>query len=279
MEMIRLNDLAKYFPIKSRWKPFTKKDFEIAHTTEYINGFFSGKLPDATSNGLEWSPEFASSVRYTTSSLYHAMLESIKGKICLSPASGFHHAMPSLGTGYCTFSGQVIASVKIYQELGLSGGYLDLDEHYGNSIEDSREFVPDLNRAIPVYANVNPKGSGKKYIKDFETKFKFILKKIQDKEIHYLVVCSGADSLIDDDLGGSVNLKEWLSIKKTIYSELAKFDKDNYKFPTTITLFGGYREDHFVSVLDAHIQDLLLCLMLRFNIKINYTSKYQKKIK
>lgn len=277
MEMIESSDLAKYFPVIVNWKPYPNKDFKIAHTKEYISGFFSGKAPYSNSSGINWSSEFGRSVRYTNASLYYAILNSLKGNVCLSPTSGFHHATPNSGGGYCTFSGQVIASVKIYRERGLSGAYIDLDEHFGNSIEESRNFVPELNQAVPKYANVNPKGSGINYIRDFESKFEYILKKIHDKEIHYVVVCSGADSLIDDDLGGSVNLKDWLSIKNIIYSELAKLDKGDYKFPTVITLFGGYREDHYTSVLDAHIQDLLLCLEIRYGIKTQYSSVYKKK--
>jgi acetoin utilization deacetylase AcuC-like enzyme len=275
--MLKSNHLDKYFPIESQWNPFRKKDLEIAHTKEYIDGFFKGEQPYSTSSGLAWSKEFAESVKYTSASFYHSILNSLKGQICFSPTSGFHHASPELGGGYCTFSGQVIASVKLYQEFKVSGGYIDMDEHFGNSIEDSREFVTDLNKAVPLEANVNPVASGKKYINDFELKFDLILKMIQDKKIHYIVLCSGADSLIDDDLGGSVNLDEWLFIKKTIYSELRKLDKGENKFPTSICLFGGYREDHYESVLDAHIQDLLLCLEIRYGIKTQYSSVYQKK--
>lgn len=277
MQTLEMNKLEDYFPVDSHWKPFSKKDIEIAHTKEYIEGFFKGEPFYATSNGLAWSREFANSAKYTSSSLYHAILASLKGNVCLSPTPGFHHATPSSGRGYCTFSGQVIASVKIFRELGLSGAYIDLDEHFGNSIEDSRNFISDLNLAVPEFANVNPNGSGKKYIRDFESKFEIILKKIHEKKIHYVVVCSGADSLIDDDLGGSVDLAEWLSIKRTIYSELAKLGNGNDKFPTVLTLFGGYRKDHYESVLDAHIQDLLLCLQIHFGILTKYTSVYKKK--
>ena len=64
--------------------------------------------------------------------------------LTFSPTSGFHHARPEGGSGFCTFSGQVIASLKIYEEKKLVGAYLDLDGHYGNSIEDSRKLFPLL---------------------------------------------------------------------------------------------------------------------------------------
>lgn len=48
------------------------------------------------------------------------------------------------------FSRQVIAAVKLYKELNVSGAWIDLDAHFGNNIEDSRYIVQSLNKAIPI---------------------------------------------------------------------------------------------------------------------------------
>ena len=82
-------------------------------------------------------------MRYTNASLYHAIEHAVAHpeQVALSSTSGFHHARPTGGGGFCTFSGQVIAAVKIYREHRLVGAHVDLDGHFGNSIEDSQTSV------------------------------------------------------------------------------------------------------------------------------------------
>ncbi len=165
MEKISELGYSSYFPIKRSFEPFKIEDFLLAHNVSYVDSFFNGIEPAASSNGLTWSPEFAETVRYTSSSLYHAIVSAVRdGQITFSPTSGFHHATPSSGRGFCSFSGQVIASLKAYLAFGWIGAYVDLDGHFGNSIEDSREFVDEnfgkgfMDKAIR--ANINPLKNG-----------------------------------------------------------------------------------------------------------------------
>ena len=127
----------------------------LAHTA-----FFAGGRPLCESNELTWSEQFADSVRYTNASLCHAIEHSIAHpeQLTFSPTSGFHHARPRGGGGFCTFSGQVIAAVKLFRKHHMVGAHIDLDGHFGNSIEDSRAFVAKLNQAIPPGCNINPAG-------------------------------------------------------------------------------------------------------------------------
>ena len=115
--------LLPLFRMRDDWRPYKRSDFLVAHEKRHVDDFFNGKEPLASSNRLVWTPQFADSVRYTNASLYHALRAAVGSprNIALSPTSGFHHAKPHRGSGYCTFSGQVIASVKIYRELKLSG--------------------------------------------------------------------------------------------------------------------------------------------------------------
>ncbi|MCG6150251.1 hypothetical protein LFX15_18280 [Leptospira levettii] len=265
-----------HFPIFANWKPFEIEDFLIAHTESYVKSFFKGEGPLASSNGFEWNLSLASSVCFTNASLYHAIRDSfLLDEVTFSPTSGFHHAMPNRGSAFCTFSGQVIASVKLYRELGISGAYIDLDGHFGNSIEDTKSFLPEVKQAIPF--NINPKGKHAAYIKDTKQTMELVLEEVAKNKIHYIVFCSGADSLVDDDLGGSVSIEEWLHLKEWMYREISRFDKGSKKFPSTISLFGGYRQDHFRSVLDAHLMDLLLCLKIRYGQELPYQSEYRRK--
>ena len=55
-----------------------------------------------------------------------------------APTSGFHHAMPDRGKGFCTFSGQVIAALKIYNKYKLSGAFIDLD---GQKVDEIKDLI------------------------------------------------------------------------------------------------------------------------------------------
>jgi len=142
MDFFKKEGVDGYFNIVNDFESFENKEFYLAHEKEYVDGFFKGVEPYTSSYGLlgiDWSESFATSVRYTNSSLYHTIKKSIENpsEICLSPTSGFHHATPKQGALFCAFSGQVISAIKIFKEFGLKGSFIDLDGHFGNSIEDS----------------------------------------------------------------------------------------------------------------------------------------------
>jgi acetoin utilization deacetylase AcuC-like enzyme len=272
MEFINENNLHEHFVIKP-FEPFNKEDFYTAHYKEYVDGFFNGIEPYSNSNGLEWSEQFADTVRYTNASLYNAILNSIKNPdtVSFSPTAGFHHAEPDQGFGFCTFSGQVISSLKIYREFGLSGAYLDLDGHFGNSIEGSRYFTSDLNKAIPIGCNINPDYTGKDYVLDLKLRLKELKVEILEKRIHYVVFCHGADSHIADDFGRQCTTEEWLECSKIVYTFIKDIETEMGKpFPLSLSLFGGYRKDDYNSVLSLHLGDLVECLNTLCGNNIEY---------
>ena len=192
MKYLKENGFENMMDVYSDFLPFEKEDFLIAHTERYVNDFFNG-IGLCESNQLPWSKELVSSVCYTNSSLYHAIKYACEhpNVTTFSPTSGFHHATPHSGMGFCTFSGQVIASLKIYDELGLVGAYLDLDGHYGNSITDSAAFFSKVKDAIAM--NINPRFSHNKYIEDFKAKLDKLAVLISENRVHYVVWCHGAD--------------------------------------------------------------------------------------
>lgn len=279
MNHLRSTPFAKHIRIEENWGPLHRDDFLIAHTPEYVSAFFRGISPLRSSNGIGWSPEFAESVRFNNASLYNAIRSSIQqpSRICLSPTSGFHHARPSGGGGFCTFSGQVIASVKIFRELGLRGAYLDLDAHYGNSIEDSREYVPDLNLAVPRGFNMNPAGAHDNFMRSLRDLLKHLKPALLDNEIQYVVFCHGADSHHLDDLGCQCTTEEWLECSRLVYTMLAEVAEQMERpVPLSLSLFGGYRADDYDSVLNLHAGDLAICLNTLCGHAIEYEVRVKK---
>jgi acetoin utilization deacetylase AcuC-like enzyme len=247
------------------WPPFQREDFLLAHTLEYVDAFFAGRRPLCESNELTWSEQFADSVRYTNASLYHAIEHAVTQpeQVTFSPTSGFHHARPTGGSGFCTFSGQVIAAVKLFREHRLVGAYVDLDGHFGNSIEDSRAFVVELNQAIPPGCNINPTGAHLGYLDSLKKDLADLEERLTRGEVHYVVFAHGADSHEDDDLGGQCTTAEWLEASSLVYRMLDRLGQQlGRPIPLTLALFGGYREDNYEAVLQLHTADLIRCLQV-----------------
>lgn len=270
----RLKIYDEYLELKTDFKPFVKSDFLIAHTEEYVEAVFKGIKPLCNSNWLTWSNELLTSVCWTNASLYNAMEYASQNPdtITYSLTSGFHHATPDSGMGFCTFSGQVIASVKLYRKYGLRTAYLDLDGHFGNSIENSREFVSDLNLAVPPGFNINPTGKNQGYINSLNKHLELLERAILNNEIDSVVWCHGADSHEEDDMVGFVNTKEWVECSTIFFNWVKQINiKRGKPLPVTITLFGGYRMDDFQNVLELHAADIIECLNILCGRNIAFT--------
>lgn len=261
MKKIEEEGYGKYFDIEGNFDPIKKEDFLIAHTEEYVNDMFN-KTGWYNTNGLPWSKALVKSLHYTTGSLLAAKRWAIEHpeQICFAPISGMHHARPKSGSGYCTFSGQVISAIKIYEETGLSGAYLDLDCHYGNSIEDTYEFNPLLEKAIPKGYNINPNGFNETYIDNFKRKLNMLKAAILKDKIHYVVFAHGADSHTQDDLGGWLDTEYWIQAAEVFAEWVKEVSAELGKpLPVVMCLFGGYRQDDYNFVLELHIASLLTC--------------------
>jgi len=261
-----MSDLMKvanaHVRIQPKFKPMTKEDFLIAHTPEWVNEVFHYNKPGSMlASSIPWSQELVTSLTYTTSSLYHSIKHSLNNPedMVFAPISGMHHARPTSGSGFCTFAGQVVASVKIYRETGNVGCYLDLDGHFGNSIEDCRYFTKDLDQAVPKGFNFNPKGHNKEYtdmLKNYL--YTTLTQAIIDKKINYVVWCHGADSHTMDDLGGQVDTKHWTLCSEIFWNWVKYMDSIlDSPLPVSFALFGGYRRDDYQSVINLHISDIV----------------------
>lgn len=280
MSFLTLNKLDNHFDITSDFGVFDTKDILLAHTDDYVNNFLVGK-GNCESNNLKWSNEFKDSVLYNLSSFYAAIRNSIvnSDEVSFSPSSGFHHATPYEGRDSCTFSGQVISSVKIFMEFGLSGCYLDLDAHFGNSIQDSRDYVECLDKAIPRGFNFNPCLKDDDYIAQLEN---FLLRVLEpailNKQIHYVVWCHGADSHSEDQLGHQCNTESWLKCAELFWGWIKKMDGLLGEcLPVSCSLFGGYRDDDFNSVLSLHTGDLVTCLNILLMKNVSFSVEVKKR--
>ena len=263
--------LSPHVRVERGFAPLTDAQLLTAHTPDYVEAFFAGEEPLASSNGLNWTAEFARSVRYTNGSL----LAAVRGarahpeRIALSPTSGFHHARPDSGGGFCTFSGQAIAALDVYRSSGARGAWIDLDGHFGNSIEDTRSFAPDLDAAIPI--NLNPINKHGAYLASLEKGLQVVLRDLVLGRLEYVAFAHGADSHEWDDLGGQCTTEEWLFASEMVYEMVSKAQRQlGRPVPLVLALFGGYRDDDPDSVLELHCADLAVALREVAGLSVDY---------
>jgi acetoin utilization deacetylase AcuC-like enzyme len=163
----------------------------------------------------------------------------------------------------------------LYKEFGFVGAYIDLDGHYGNSIEDFKEHssVSDVV-SQSIKFNINPKYNHREYINDLKESLEELKLALLNNEIHYVVFCHGADSHEYDDCWngnekGQCTTEEWVECSSIVYSFIrdmkVKYNKD---IPLCISLFGGYRQDNYENVLNLHAKDVIQAINIFYNSNI-----------
>jgi acetoin utilization deacetylase AcuC-like enzyme len=276
MEYLGRKGLLDFFQIDDNFPPLSRDDFYIAHTREMVDNFFDkGKTSKILH--IKWTPEYAESVTYESASLFYAIRYAIQHpeEICFSPSGAFHHANPTRSALFCAFSGQVIASMKVYYEFGFCGSYIDLDGHHGNSIDNSKDFVPDLDKAIsPVCGNINISVRHAAYINELKNHLSILHEEILAGRVHYVVFGHGADSHEWDELASQLTTEEWIECSKLVYTMILDLEQETGKsIPLIIFLEGGYRRDDYNSVLSLHTTDLVTCLNILCGREINYKTE------
>ncbi len=274
MEYLRTTSLWPHIRLIDDFQKVTREDLLLAHVPNYVDAMIQGTQPLCESNSLRWSPEFRDSVLYTSGALLAALQAAIAApdQVTMAPVSGFHHATPAGGGGFCTFSGQVVAALRLYREQGLRGAWFDLDGHMGNSIEDSRAFAPDLNQAIARGCNVNPLGQHAAYLADLDKQIAEIRRRLLAGQVDYVAFAHGADSHQWDQLGHQCTTEEWLEAGRRIYAMVREV-RETKPVPLTLALFGGYRDDHPESVLGLHAMDLAECLAQLYGISTGFVAE------
>lgn len=257
--LLKCEAFADHVRIREDFRRVQTDELLTAHEDDYINAYLLGTEPLASSSGISWSPEQRRAVLTTNGSLLAAVRAALEHPetLALSPSSGFHHATPNEGHGFCTFSGQVIAALDVWAKQGKRGAWIDLDQHEGNSIDDSRMFAPALNEAIPEGCNLNPAGSHATYLRSLSQMLRGLGERVVAGEIDYVCVAHGADSHEWDDLGGRVTTDEWVMASSMVYESIRSWSVQlGRPVPVVMALFGGYRDDDPSSVLGLHAMDL-----------------------
>ena len=107
----------------------------LAHTPEYLEAMFTGRLGDAEQRqlGFAWSEALIVRSRASVFGTVAAAREALRDGLAGNLAGGTHHAYAGRGTGFCVFNDIAVAARSLQRE-GLVDRALvvDLDVHQGD---------------------------------------------------------------------------------------------------------------------------------------------------
>lgn len=272
MQHVSSTSLAARLDVRGDFGPVGEADLLLAHHPSYVDAFLSGRPRVlARSSGNGWSRPYRDSVLMKVGALVRACELAVsapeRGIVC--PTSGDHHARPAGGGGFCPIAGQVISALRLHRTTGARTAWVDLDEHFGNSIPDCAAVHGAVRDAIPI--DVNPQGTGSRYLDDLGAQLERVEAALVGGRVELVCVGHGADSHEWDELGGSVNTAEWVQAGRATYEMVRRASRRlGRPVPVVTTFFGGYREDDYASVLELHTADVAAALDALAGVGLDY---------
>jgi acetoin utilization deacetylase AcuC-like enzyme len=235
-------DIAAHVKVFS-FEPTTATQLTEVHASQYVNGVLRGEQ----ANGFGGKdPDVAKSFLYTTGSFLAAAQFAAKnqGWLVHSPTSGFHHAGPHGGGGFCTFNGLALAAKHLLGE-NRRVGILDLDMHYGNGTDAClREYI---DAGIVPHVTESWRDSAS-CLAALPRILDDVFGKLSGRGV--LLYQAGADSHEDDPLGG------YLTTDAMRYRDMLVFQwAKRHNVSVAWNLAGGYQvvDGEPTPVLDLHV--------------------------
>jgi acetoin utilization deacetylase AcuC-like enzyme len=226
--------------------PASREQIALAHERSYVDGVLDCLLP----NGFRGrQKDVADSLPWTSGSFLSAARCALNnGLVACSPTSGFHHAGPASGYGYCTFNGLMVTALALKAEGKVRRvGILDCDEHYGDG---TAEIIDKLG--IDWIRHVSEEYAGAASAKRFIETLPTVVRGFAGYDL--LIYQAGADQHINDPLGGFLTTAE-LAERDRIVFTVAK----EIGIPVVWNLAGGYQQP-LARVLEIHRNTMAACV-------------------
>jgi len=264
--------LREKMPIDVRsFTPASRAALSLAHDPTFVDAV----LDCREDNGFGTrDPAVAASLPYTSGSFLAAAREALANKqVACSPTSGFHHATWDSAMGFCTFNGLMVAACTlIFEGAVWRIGILDLDAHYGNGTADIIEHfnlqsrIFHYTRGCGTYRHDGSRGvpAGRDELAERTViNLPRLIEAWKALGIELLMYQAGADSHIDDPLGGGFFTTGQMRRRDAAVFETCK----RVGLPVVWNLAGGYQEDTSLPmpasiqpVLDIHNDTMRECI-------------------
>ncbi len=216
------------------------------HTSKYVSDIKNKTLSYADELRLElpYSSELAKVAFLCCGGTLLACKEAMNNGVGVHLGGGFHHAYPDHGEGFCVFNDVALGALEM-AEKGRKVLVIDCDLHQGNGTavclkNNSEIFTFSIHQEnnYPIYKEksamdieLEDEIGGDKY----NDLLKSALKKIKENfNPDFIIYVAGADTYVDDQLGGiSLTIEDLKKRDEIIKNEFNRV-------PTVITLAGGY---------------------------------------
>ena len=243
--------LAHHLPINVvQPEPVTVAQLSLAHNQQFVEAVLGLQQANGFGNKSE---DVARSLPYTTGAFLSAARAAITEGVTCASVSGFHHAGYNFGGGFCTFNGLMVAALQLKEEkLVRNVGILDLDMHYGNGTQDIIDTKNASSWIKHWSKSVRPSQA--------ESLLDSLPKLIEDTfaGVDLLMYQAGADSHVDDPLGGYLTTEQMRRRDRIVFTECKKLG-----IPVVWDLAGGYQQasdGSIDAVLELHRATMQECV-------------------
>ena len=227
--------------------PVTVCDLYKVHDRNFVDGVLSLKQP----NGFgSCSESVARSLLYTCGACYDSAAAALCDGISASLTSGFHHAGPSAGRGFCTFNGLMVTATRLLSEERVERvAIIDCDYHYGDgtqAIIDTHHLGDRVFHLSLGFRYRVPEHAGA-YLEAVSA----LRDQLKDFDPGLILYQAGADVHIDDPLGGLLTTEQ-MRVRDTTLFTIAR----DLGIPVAWNLAGGYqmeRDGSIPRVVELHV--------------------------
>ena len=239
----------QHLPIEIRsFEPAAPELIELAHDPAYVRDILACRIPNGYGN---CSPAIARSLPYTIGCVLAATDEALVSGIACAPACGFHHAHYAQTGGFCTFNAIAISAIKLLHEQRVKRVLiLDCDQHIGDGTDDILQrlglFGPIENMSFGrLYKVADEADSYLRKVRNVASRF---------ADFDLILYQAGADSHIDDPLGGVLTTKQMMERDRRVFDAARSAG-----VPLVWNLAGGYQKP-VSKVVALHVNTMRACV-------------------
>lgn len=181
------------------------------------------------------SESVARSIMYTCGACYGSALTALAEGVSVSLTSGFHHAGPRNGRGFCTFNGLMVTAAQLLDEGRVKKvAIVDCDYHYGDG---TQAIIDEQSRSEQVLHL----SFGKTYRRPEQAAAYLAAVAELGAQLsafgaEIVLYQAGADAHIDDPLGGLLTTEQM----RTRDHDVLAMARER-RIPLTWNLAGGYQ--------------------------------------
>jgi len=226
-------------------QPATHADLHRAHDPEYVRGVLTGSARNGFGNT---DPAVNQTLVWTNGSMISAAAWAVEhGESVLSPTSGFHHAGWEYGAAFCTFNGLMVAALAVHaRRLVRRVTILDLDQHFGDG---TRDILQHLGIDWVRHHTYGAAPMAREQVPEWLASLPPVVRELVS-ESDLVLYQAGADTHIDDPLGGTMSTEQLWERDQIVFRECAAAG-----VPVVANLAGGYQRP-IEKVISLHVGTL-----------------------